>query len=539
MASHRLHLLAVLLALGVAHVLTATASEPFFNNDEIRHTMTGVFVRDAFCDLPASATDPKGYAVRYYLQHPALGLLSWPPLFYLIEGVAMLAFGPTFLVGRVCVAVFAVWLVVSAYRFARLHLPHFPALLAAGLVGLSPYVLIYSQRVMLEIPTFAFALAAVVRFEHHLRDRRARDAILACLFAACAALTRFDGVFLIPYFGLRLLFTGQLKLLFTRPVIVGVALAVVLVVPYYLLTFREYGGGIGTAAGTGTRPDNVPLYSPERLVFYPAALFNLVGSPFAAVGFVSLFLVAIRRPIPLGPAFALLVAVYLTFTPLADIEVRHSIYWVPAWAVLAVWLVSAGFTFRRWLGVLLAVGLLGGTGVELWRYTFRSVRGYEAAAEWMLKHRRTDRPFLADGELSGSIVYHVRLHDPARRVTVLRGDKLLYSMFSDPTSGYAQHAATPADVLRILHEYDPEFVLVEDPAPSFRDEPVPGSVLLIRTLRENPTLYHPEKVIPLDTTYDRYEGVQLHIFRKLARNPNPTSAIAIPVHGLGKTLGGK
>jgi hypothetical protein len=533
----RYHLVLLLAALAGVHLLTARASEPFFNNDEIRHTMTGVFVRDALCDLPASATDPKGYAVRYYLQYPALGLITWPPLFYLIEGAAMLAFGPTFLVGRLCVAAFAVWLVVSAYRFARLHLPHFPALFAAGLVGLSPYVLIYSQRVMLEIPTFAFALAAVVRFEHHLRDRRGRDAVLACLFAACAALTRFDGVFLLPYFGLRLLFAGQLKLLFTRPVIAGVTVAAVLVVPYYLLTFREYGGGIGTAAGTGTQPDKVPLYSPERFVFYPSAMVYLVGWPFAVVGFLGLALALIRRPFAVGPAFALLAAVYLTFTPLAEIEARHSIYWVAGWAVPVAWLVSAAFALRRWLGVLLAVGLVCGTGYELWRYTFRYVRGYEDAARWVLDHRQTDRPILADGELSGSVVYHVRLHDPARRVTVLRGDKVLYAMFSDPTSAYTEFARTPAEVLATLHDYDPEFVVVEDPAPAFRDAPVPGAELLARTLRANRHLYDPVEVIPIRTNYDRFEGTALVIYRTLARNPNPKPVRALAVPGLGKSVG--
>jgi hypothetical protein len=81
--------------------------------------MTGVFAADAVRDLPDSLADPKGYAVRYYCQYPALGVISWPPLFYAMEGLAMLALGPHFWVGRVCVAGFAVWVLVSVYRFAR------------------------------------------------------------------------------------------------------------------------------------------------------------------------------------------------------------------------------------------------------------------------------------------------------------------------------------------------------------------------------------------------------------------------------------
>ena len=123
-------------------------------------------------------------------------------------------------------------------------------------------------------------------------------------------------------------------------------------------------------------------------------------------------------------------------------------------------------------------------------------------------------------------------------MTVLRGDKLLYAMFSDPTSAYTAFARTPAEVLAILHDYDPEFVIVEHPAPAFRAAPVPGAELLARTLRENKHLYRPEKSIPIRTNYDRFEGVSLVVYRKLVRNPMPTPVRSLPVPGLGKAVGG-
>ncbi len=57
-----LHLIVLALALLAFHLVTGHASEPFFNNDETRHTMTGVFVRDALADFPGSFRDPKAYA---------------------------------------------------------------------------------------------------------------------------------------------------------------------------------------------------------------------------------------------------------------------------------------------------------------------------------------------------------------------------------------------------------------------------------------------------------------------------------------------
>ncbi len=555
------HLAAVLLAVGVLHLATARHSEPYFNNDEVRHTMTGVFAADAVRDLPGSLADPKGYAVRYYCQYPALGVISWPPLFYAVEGLAMLALGPHFWVGRLCVAGFAVWVLVSVYRFARMQFGHLVnpdrkgggvepptdlavgvhaeklSLLAVALTALTPVVFVFSQRVMLEIPTLAFVLAAVVRFEQYLTARRGRDAIFACLLAAGAALTRFDGIVLAVYFGLRLLGTRNLRLLAGRPVVAGVLLALLLTGPYYALTWSVYGSGIATAAGSGTTPDSTGFLRPENFAYYPATLprqANWVLAPVAAVG---LILAVVRHRAAFGPAVTLALSVYLTFTPLAQLDDRHAIYWLPAVATLGVLVVREVWRWKRTAGVLLVVALLAAGFWESYRQAFRFMFGYEDAARWMLTHRTTDRPILADGLYSGSVVYHTRLHDPERRVWVLRGDKLVYAMFSDPGSGYKQYARTPAEVLDRLERFDPEFVVVEDPPPDF--PPVPGAELLRTTLAANPERYEVAEVIPVRTNYDKLAdpGTRLVIYRKRHRNPHAATAVEIELIGLGRTVG--
>jgi hypothetical protein len=535
------HLAGVLAVLLACHLLTAHRSEPYFNNDEIRHTLTGVFVADAIRDLPASAADPKGYAVRYYCQYPALGLVTWPPLFYAVEGLAMLAFGPHFLVGRLCVVAFAAVAVVYAYRFARLMLNHPLSLLTAVWTGLTPIAFSHSQQVMLEVPTLAFVLMAVVHFEKYLSALRARAALLACACAACATLTRFDGVLVVLYFGIRLLRTWNLKLLLRRPVWLGVGLAALLVVPYYAFTLAVYGSGLSTSATTGTGASDGG-FTAANLVYYLATLPEQAGwglTAAAGVGFV-LTLLCHRRES--GPAFALLLAVYLLFSPLAELDPRHAIYWLPAVAMCATrpvqWLWGKGW---KPAAVLLAVGVSVTAWIELpHRVAFRYVFGYDEASRRVVEHRTTDRPILVDGELAGNLVYHTRLHDPARRVWVLRADKVLYNQFSDPATGYRQYANTEAEVLALLEKWDPEFVVVEDPPPAFR--PVPGSLLLSATLRANSGDGKPFEVverIPIRSNYDRFSdpGAALTIYRKRHRNPNATSDIQIELVGLGRTVG--
>src|SRR5258708_7475667 len=138
-------LVAVLLPLIGAHVVFAAHTEPFYNNDETRHVMTGVFFRDFYLDLPV--THPKDYTVHYYLQYPALGLLVWPPLFYAVEGAFMLLFGTSFLVARVLLGLFALLACVYLFLLALRTHDLFTAAVATLLFGFAPLVFVFSRQV--------------------------------------------------------------------------------------------------------------------------------------------------------------------------------------------------------------------------------------------------------------------------------------------------------------------------------------------------------------------------------------------------------
>jgi len=148
---------------------------------------------------------------------------------------------------------------------------------------------------------------------------------------------------------------------------------------------------------------------------------------------------------------------------------------VPALALFALF-AWRGIEALRRRSVLAALPLVAvlflGMVWETTTQAFRYVRGYDEPASYAVLRNTGDRPLFVDGELTGSFVYHVRRHDPGRRRTVLRGDKLLYSMLSDPSVNYQQHVRTVADVIAALHEFDPEWIVVEDPPPAFMTCPV-------------------------------------------------------------------
>ncbi|MCE9533609.1 MAG: glycosyltransferase family 39 protein [Planctomycetes bacterium] len=518
-----------------AHAIIDAPSEPYFNNDETRHVMTGVFFRDMIADVPMR--NPKDYAVHYYLQYPALGLMVWPPLFYGVEGVWMTCFGTSFASAKLLVGVFGF---LGGLHFSRLvNRTHGPvtAALALGLLGFSPLVFLFSRQVMLELPCLAIILATIFHFERYLDEQRRRDAWLTCLLAALATLTRFDGVMLLPYCGLRLLMTGNLRLLRRGPVMGGILLAVILAGPYYLFTWREYGSTIAKTAQEGTSAGATSFFAIRNFSYYPFCIPDQIGW-FATVAAVIGFCFAFRRSTRrvAGPYFALLAATYAFFTPIAELDIRHTIYWVPALAMFAAigCTTVAELLKRPKIFVPVSLIVLAGTIYTTWREPVFYVFGYEEAAQYVVKHNRETRVCVMDGFLNGDFIYQVRRHDLERRLWTLRGDKLFYTVLCDPHAGYKEHAREEQQILDLIHRFDPELIVVEEPQLYFE---LPVATLLRQVLRAHPERFTLEKSIPIRSNHFRFANARLEIWRNHVRNPNRVEKLEIEMLTIGRSLG--
>ena len=526
--------LGILALVLLLHFVASPAGEPWKNGDEPRHVMTGVFVHDAAREWRDSLRDPRGYAERYYAARPALGLLVWPPLFYAAEGAAMLALGPNYFAARLALTLFALWAFWEARKLYRFTIGDEFSTVALALFACAPLVVEYSRFVMLEVPTLAFVLAAINNFEAYLTERRARAALLACLFAACATLTRFDGMVVGTYFLTRLVATRRWAVLTDRPVVIGVVIALVMTVPYYAMTVYYYSGGMTTAAASGTSEESTGFLQLANFWLYPAFVPGQVGWVTLFAALVGLAVAARGRAAPLT---ALVVATYVTFVPLAEPEPRHAIYWVPAlcgFAALGLRLFAAR-RGRDWgcAAVFLAVAATGywATWEQAW-----FVRGYAEAAEFTLANRTDNRPVLFDGVLTANFVYQISRLDPGRTVPVLRGDKLLYAVLSDPHAAYVEFAASDAEVRERLHAADPEFVVVE--SPEMFGQGTPASERLRRVLAADPEQYRLVARLEFGTNHYVFRDSGLLIYRKLVRNPRPADGRPLPVLGLGRSVGG-
>ncbi|MBL8867927.1 MAG: glycosyltransferase family 39 protein [Planctomycetia bacterium] len=517
----------------VVHLVWKQPTEPYFSGDETRHVMTGVFVRDAIRD--GGYRSPRAYAERYYAQYPCLGLLVWPQGFHALEGAAMLVFGPELETGRGLVLAYL--LVALAYFHSLVRRTHgaTTAAVAATLLFLSREVFVNSRAVMLEVPTLACVLAAIVHFERYLADTKRRDLIAFAVGVVAAGLHRYDAVFLAPLFLLRLAMEGRLRLIVTRPVLLATVTILVALAPFYWLAYQTIGQQHALAASSGSNPD-VVRHGWDRLTYYPLSLefqLGLVGTLSAITGLVLSFRNGQRAKS--RTYWALAIVVYACFAALSEQETRHTIYWLPAWCV---WTAETALEplrrfGRKWWTLAVAVVVVGSVGCWTLRQVVPWVRGYADAAEYVLAN--TDGPgiVLFDGHFDGTFIHSLRVRDADRRLWVARGDKLLYAVRSDPGAGYVEWTKSEREIADLLTRLAPEFLVVEEPP---LKHVLPAQVMLRKVLTDRIDLFERATELPIrNNNIEWMDGARLVVYR-LRNRPAGPRTLNMPMLWGGRDL---
>jgi hypothetical protein len=509
-------------------------SEPYLNNDENRHVMTGVFFRDFLTDLPI--THPRDYVIRYYLQYPALGFPLWPPLFHFIEGLFMVLLGTSILVSKSVILAFAA--LACFYLFLLVRRTHGieVAALAVPLLAFAPVFFILSHYVMLEVPTLALGLGATYHFVSFLDQERRSDLFAAALLSALAALTRFSAVYLLPVFLLLLIVRKKWGILRQRDTYLAATLGLLLVTPFYAITVAEVGWVYGKLLGGASVGQTGPPLSLSGLAFYPSQIPRQIGW-FAVIPCV----IGLARAFAPGeryrafPYLAFVIVTFLLFTPMGIRDSRYAIYWVPSLALFAADGIRylSGRIRVPWIYPALGAVAVLGTAAASVAEPVTYLRGYEAAARYVTGHTRTSKCCLFDGGLNGNFIYQMRRQDPARKLWVLRGDKILYSVL---LYGQVGTAATPKDdeeMIATIFKYDPEFIIVEEPETFER---IASAERFRAILQSHPERFGREVTIPVETNDPEFKNVKLLIYRSLIRNPKPAKQLEIDMLALRRTL---
>ncbi len=392
----------------------------WFQGDSPRHAMNGLFWWDLLTTWPR---DPMEFTLRYYARYPAINPATYPPLFYIIEGLALAAFGTSPYVAKAVVLLFGGMAGVYTMAWARRWIGPLAGWVGAFLAFM-PSVVVWTNSVMLNIPAVALGLAALYHFRRWSETARTTQLVLMLFFAAAVVLTYYQGgsIFLICTgwaifrwrdfrFDRRARWIAAAALCAIVPVAVSLALAPVQA-SRHLPTLA-----LLTGASTWT--------------FYWTRLPAVAGWPGLVVGLAGLGAGVLTARWRTEAAYVAIwiIALLAGLSLLPAKDPRYILLAAPAFAIAATIGVAAAVPYLRsphpaWQVVALAVGLAAGFWSAA-RVQVPHVSGFLEIATY-LQQRAPTEAVLYDGDYDGVFGFYVRALDPNFERRVAMADKLLF-----------------------------------------------------------------------------------------------------------------
>jgi hypothetical protein len=500
-------LVLVLVLSSVLIVRRIRVGEFSYNVDETQHAVTGLFVADLIRDHPLH--HPVQYTYEYYAQYPALsGVLHWPPLFYLAEGLFFLILGPSVVAARLAILLFALFGLTCWFVLVRELQDDWTAALATALLGALPSILLFEETVMLEIPVLAWCIAATLFWTRYLLRGKKRDVYVFALLAPAALLTKQNAVYLIPF----CLFSGLAlkgwRFFLKAEVLGAAALTGVLIAPFYTVVYLMHWKTI--AMDLGEAPQSASRAN--AFLFYWQALPEHLG--WILLGLSILGIVTSRwwdRSQTLLLMLSWIAACYLTFTLIGHKEARYAIFWIPPFVYFAAGCLTCFFRkpAMRVVAAVVALCVLGVTVASAWSFQRPYVSGYAAASQRVVNEK--SGIILYDGYLPGDFIFFVRAQDAGRHFLVLR--KALYADRIKKSGGTVELVHSEQDIKDLIRQYAIRFVVVSEGEP-LRFE----SQKMLRDLVATPD-FEPLGVFPIEGTDLPRQGMKLQVFRNLKWAP--------------------
>jgi Dolichyl-phosphate-mannose-protein mannosyltransferase len=207
----------------------ALGAEP----DEASHYVTGVMIRDYIArGLPGN---PVTFAKDFYIHYPRVAFGLWPPLFHLMSGVWMLAFGTNRTSIMLLLLAFTTAWAFVFYRISRRALGTLVAAVFAVLLVLLPITQQSTAAVMLDVPLAVMMLLAMAAYARYLEKERTADALMFGLCAAVALLVKYNALALALVPPLCVILTGRHYLWRSKSFWLPAAVVLVIAGPWYLI----------------------------------------------------------------------------------------------------------------------------------------------------------------------------------------------------------------------------------------------------------------------------------------------------------------
>lgn len=452
---------ALVFALGVVLLWTsAPQNGEFWWSDSPRHALNGVFIQDLIAAFPWR--DPAQFAAQYYVQYPALTILFYPPLFYVISAPFFALFGVSHATALSVVIVHYFALAFGLYLLARRWLT-FPIAVAVGLSIMAiPGVALWGRQVMLEVPAMAFAIWAFVLLRRYAETAVPRLLYIGAFLLLCAIYTKFSAIFLAPVATLMLLMAMGKRIWPNRHIWTCAALFIVGFIPVAFLTLKF--GQANLQSVTGVADSQVSRASLAGWVWYAAKLPELLAWPLLLAAVLGVAMTRLGRPSLDKVDNALLlgwfVVGYLFFSLIDLKEARHATLLLPPLMIFAG--LAATKLLPQRLAAGLALALVVGTGIYTWRYhPVPTVAGYAEAASWIARHTPDNSVVMFSGNRDGSFIFNLRSHDDRRDLYVIRADKLMLDIAVRREIGVDQKSYSAEEIGAMLDRYGVHYVVAQ------------------------------------------------------------------------------
>lgn len=444
-----LQTVAIVVAWLVPAALHASNDGLWYRGDAARHAINGLFWWDIISTLPFH---PYNYALSYYARYPTISPLVYPPVFYIVEGIAFRLFAPSPYIAKCLVlacALFAgLYLAAWLRRYVALNAGWGGALLA-----LQPGVVIWSNAVMINVPSMALAVVGLYYARRWMDEPSARRLWLVCAVGLLTALTYFPAGLVAIVLCAWSVGEGRWRLVWRRhyrvmllgcAALVFLASALVHWVPlpfaYVLLPARE-------------------LLSADKWRFYALALPEILNPSilFLAVCALPAALIEPRWRREVRLLMIWVAIVYCGLTYLWPREARYALLLAPALVLLATIGLLAAVDLAGWVLDLrvahyVPLVLIGMIATDAWlacSVRVPTVDGFKEVAAFAVRESPTERIFY-EGNSEGIFTFYVRAFDPSFRHGVVRGSKLLYASAVFPRWRLTERVFSESDVVRAL-----------------------------------------------------------------------------------------
>src|SRR5215469_4484029 len=454
----RLQLVTVLVLVSIVLLKGISKGEFSYNTDETQHAVTGLYVADLVRDRPFS--HPIEYTYQYYAHYPALsGVLHWPPLFYLFEGVSFLAFGTNVVAARLAILMFSLLALFFWYLTVERLQKGWTAALSTILLAFVPSVLLFEKTVILEIPCLSFCIAATYFWWQYLDEGRAASLYWFTGFASAALLTKQNSIYLIPFCILCLVVLRKWRRAWNYHVAVAVMIGIAFVGPFYTLVYlihwkpvamdlaEQYVSGFAKLAFYWK---NLPVQTGWILLIL--SVLGLLTSRSWDKHSTTLVMLS------------WIAACYLTFTFIGHKEARYVLYWLPPFTYFTAGLLTKMFCqpWMRIAAACCAIVLVGQETVAAWSFERPYVTGYAQAAK-RVTEASPSAVILYDADLPGNFIFFIRANDPNHRFMVLR--KALYAYRIKQRGGSIELVHNREEIQDLLRQDGIRFVAVSDNIP--------------------------------------------------------------------------